>query len=127
VQHDGLRGEARDYQDRPLDGVDRLPRLRIKERIDRHARELRYTLGFLCEVRQYLRRLAVLWHDAVVHGQAEQAGALGQDGGGAGQDLRRIRLAPRNDWRLEVGEEDLDGGGVEHRALLSCGCPQRSH
>ena len=35
--------------------------------------------------------------------------------------------APRYGWGLKVGEEDLDDGGVEHRALLSCGRPQRSH
>ena len=61
------------------------------------------------------------------HRQAEQAGALSQDGGGAAQALRRVRLAPRYNWGLKVGEEDLDGGGVEHRTLLSCGRTQRSH
>src|SRR5260370_42222000 len=99
----------------------------MRLRIGCHASELRRALGFFCEVRQHLRRLAALWHDAVVHGQAEQAGASGQDGGGAAQALRRVRLAPRYDWGLKVGEEDLNGGGVEHGALLSCGRPQRSH
>jgi hypothetical protein len=92
AEHDGLRGAACDYQDRPLDGVDRLPRLRIKERIGRHTSELRRTVGFLCEVRQHLRRFAAGWHDAVVHGQVEQPGASGQDGGGAAQAFRRATI-----------------------------------
>ena len=41
------KGERAWMTFRVLDGVDCLPRLRIKERIDRHASELRRTLGFL--------------------------------------------------------------------------------
>ena len=53
--------------------------MRIKERIGRHTSELRRTVGFLCEVRQHLRRFAAGWHDAVVHGQVEQPGASAPD------------------------------------------------